>query len=486
MDQMSWVRDNFLDLVDYANGPSDSEWGSERAEAGHPASFNLKYVEIGNENANREYEERYRFIYESMKRVYPDLIYLADISYYRMPQELYDIADQHYYNSPNWFLARHGQYDDRDRSLPPLYLGEVAVTSDQGGPLRGNLLAALAEGVYLMGCERNADVVTMVSYAPLLAHVSGRSWNWHGMIYHDSTRVFGTVSYYLWKLFAENRPDRTLKTEIEFPNAKPAAIAGQIGIGTWDATAEFKDIRIEQDGKVLYTSDFAGGATDWATEGGGWQVDGGVYRQNRRGYGLSYFGDPKWSDYSLTLKARKLSGREGFLVVFGRQGAEKYWWNLGGWSNQQHEIELNQNIVGQPVRGRIESERWYDIKIELAGNRIRCYLDGELVHDVTSAPPPKLFVTAGVANAGGELVLKAINTSTEPQAVTLRLRGIARTASEASLTVLTSERLSDNNSLDRPRAVVPVESPVGRIATEFAHEFPPYSLTILRLGIAPH
>jgi alpha-L-arabinofuranosidase len=95
-------------------------------------------------------------------------------------------------------------------------------------------------------------------------------------------------------------------------------------------------------------------------------------------------------------------------------------------------------------------------------------------------------VTAGVANAGGALMLKAINTSAEPLAATLRLRGFEQIESEASLTVLTSEKLSDNNSLDRPSAVVPVESNIGSVATEFAHEFPPYSLTILRLAIAPH
>ena len=88
------------------------------------------------------------------------------------------------------------------------------MTSGEAGPLRGNLLAALAEGVFLMGCERNADTVQMVSYAPLLANLEGRTAltgappPWHAMIYFDGTRVFGTASYYLWKLFGTNRPDQ--------------------------------------------------------------------------------------------------------------------------------------------------------------------------------------------------------------------------------------------------------------------------------------
>src|SRR2546423_10072193 len=109
-------------------------------------------------------------------------------------------------------MARFPKYDDRARNPPPLYLGELAVTSGESGLLRGNLLAALAEGAYLLGCERNADVVRMVSYAPLLANVDGRTAlagsppPWHAMIYFDGNRVFGTASYYLWKLFGNNRP----------------------------------------------------------------------------------------------------------------------------------------------------------------------------------------------------------------------------------------------------------------------------------------
>lgn len=481
MDEMGWVRDNFLDVVEYANGPADSKGGKLRAEAGHPEPFDLKYVEIGNENAEKAYEERYRFIYEAMKAKYPDLVYFADLSYYRMPPELYQIADRHYYNNPVWFLNRFNEYDNRDRSLAPLYLGEVAVTSQDGGRYRGNLLAALAEGVYLMGCERNANAVQMVSYAPLLAHVDGRTWDWHGMIYHDGTRVFGTASYYLWKLFGLNRPTYTVRTDVKLETAKPASIAGAIGVGTWNTSAEFKDIRIEKDGKVLYASDFASGASDWKEDGGRWTIADGAYRQSREAVGLSYFGDEAWSDYTLTLKARKISGPEGFLVVFGRKDQSKFWWNVGGWGNTQHAIELNQSPVGRNVRGRIETNRWYDIKVELAGNRIRCYLDGALIHDATAPATEHFYATAGRDEASGDLVVKAINTAAEPVVARLTLQGLHNIKPEATATVLTSEDLSDNNSLDEPTRVTPVESRVNATAGGFTHEFPARSLTVLRI-----
>jgi alpha-L-arabinofuranosidase len=405
---------------------------------------------------------------------------------------MFDIVDRHYYQNPRWFLQRFHEYDDRDRSLPPLYLGEVAVTSGDAGPLRGNLLAALAEGVFLMGCERNADTVQMVSYAPLLAHVDGRTAltgappPWHAMIYFDGTRVFGTASYHLWKLFGTNRPDRMVKADVEFANVEPPIIAGQIGVGTWAATAEFKDIRVERAGEVVYESDFSHDADGWQPEGGrrsrraAWQVDDGAYQQDREGYALSYFGDDSWSNYTLSLKARKLSGNEGFLIVFGRKGGERYWWNLGGWGNSQHAIERNQTPVGRPLRGRIESDRWYDIKIELAANRIRCFLDGELIHDVESTPPESFFVNAGREDASGDLVVKAINIDSNPVRAQLRIHGATITETQTKLILLSSESLEDNNSLEKPNQVVPKEEAVGVASPDFEHEFSPYSLTVLR------
>lgn len=490
MDQMGWVRDNFLDVVEYANGPANSKWGGQRAAAGREKPFNLKLVEIGNENQGREYEERYRFVHDAMKAKHPDLTYIADLSWTSrdsMRNAQFDIEDQHYYNSPRWFATRFHEYDGRDRKLPPLYLGEVAVTTGEAGPLRGNLLGALSEGIFLLGCERNADVVKMVSYAPLLGHVEGRTEltgappPWHAMIYFDGTRSFGTASYYLWKLFGINRPDHTVQTEVSFPDAKPLVVAGQIGVGTWADTGEFKDIRVEREGKVLYASDFTKGTEGWQTDSGRWSVENGAYRQSRRGQGFSYFGDENWSDYTLTLKARKLSGAEGFMIVFGRKSGERYWWNLGGWGNTQHGLEVNQSPVGRPVRGQIESNRWYDVKVELTGRRIRCYLDGQLIHDAEAPDQQKLFAVAGPETATGDVIIKAINSSAETIPATLNLRGVDRLSPQAQVTVLTSAALTDNNSLAEPTKVVPAESTINPTGPTFQHDFPPHSLTILRL-----
>jgi len=354
------------------------------------------------------------------------------------------------------------------------------VTSAEGGRDKGNLIAALGEGAFLLGLERNADVVRQVSYAPLLANIHGRT-DWHGMIYFDTTRAFGTVSYYLWKLFAENRPACSVKTEIELVSDKPQSIAGAIGVGTWNTSAEFKDIRLEKDGQVLFQSDFTKDAVGWKTDGGNWSVVDGAYRQSDQAVGLSFFGDESWSDFTLTLKARKLRGAEGFLIAFGRKGEERNWWNIGGWENTEHGIEFNQNGLGRHVPGSIEPDHWYDIRIEIAGRRIRCSLDGKLIHDELASAPNRFFALAG-KDPKGDLVIKAINAGAESINATVNVAGGTRISPEARMTVLKSDHSSDNNSLENPTKVLPVTTTIDVGGSSFSHEFPAHSFTILRLG----
>ncbi len=152
-----------------------------------------------------------------MKAKYPDLKYLADLSWTSddsMRGAVFDIVDRHYYQNPRWFQSRFREYDERDRSAAAAVSGRSGGDFRRCRPAAGQSVGRAREGVFLMGCERNADTVQMVSYAPLLGHVEGRTAltgappPWHAMIYFDGTRVFGTASYYLWKLFGTNRPDQ--------------------------------------------------------------------------------------------------------------------------------------------------------------------------------------------------------------------------------------------------------------------------------------
>jgi hypothetical protein len=189
------------------------------------------------------------------------------------------------------------------------------------------------------------------------------------------------------------KDNRALDTFLELADPALAAAnaqrpAGAIGVGTWNTSAQFADIRVEKAGQVLYASDFASasglpGSLGWRAEGGQWSLrDGALCQTSTSGNAARiYIGDESWSDYSLSLRARKVSGAEGFQIVFGRKGNISYWWNLGGWSNKEHGIELEHLELCPRVAGSIADNRWYNIRVELSGPRVRCLLDGQVIHD---------------------------------------------------------------------------------------------------------
>jgi alpha-L-arabinofuranosidase len=286
-------------------------------------------------------------------------------------------------------------------------------------------------------------------------------------------------------LFAENRPTRSLQTSVKLPEAQLKEITGAIGVGTWETSAEYKDVRVERAGQVLFESDFSKGTQHWKTDGGDWSVVDGAYRQNNQATGLSFYGDEDWSNYILTLKARKIRGNEGFLVCFARKGGERNWWNIGGWGNREHAIEFNQNSLGRHLPGSIEVNRWYDIKVDLSdGRRIRCYLDGKLIHDEPITTPTRFFSLAGRDNKTGDLVIKTINAASEPIMADLNIDNAAGLEKSAQMIVLKSDRAGDNNSLENPKQIVPIASSLPIEGAAFAREFPANSLTILRIPIA--
>lgn len=164
--------------------------------------------------------------------------------------------------------------------------------------------------------------------------------------------------------------------------ALAAPILGAVGVGTWSTQAEFADVKVVRGTETLYQSDFAAGTAGWTMLGGTWSVLNGNLRQTGSATpALALVGGTTWSDYTLTLKARKLGGAEGFLVIVGSPGdATKTWWNIGGWGNSQHALEMPA-VWAPSVGGGVQTGRWYDIRVELQGTNIRCYLDNVLIHD---------------------------------------------------------------------------------------------------------
>jgi len=493
MDQMGqWVQDA-LDAIEYANGPADSIWGGLRAKSGHPEPFHLKYIEIGNENGGPPYQERYVLFYDAIRARYPQMTIISDERTRRRPS---DIVDEHYYSNPEFFMQQADRYDRYDRKGPKIYVGEYAVTQGCG---QGNLRGAIGEAAFMTGMERNSDIVVMASYAPLFANVNYKRWN-PDLICFDSSRVYGLPSYYVQKMFAENRGDVVLPVAVTSPvmegSTDERRNGGAIGVGTWLTQAEFKDIKVvaqppsagEQrntpggGGATLFSCDFADGTKGWRLLGGDWHVEDHMLRQNSSAENVrAIAGDRSWTDYTYTLKARKLGGAEGFLILFNvRDDKRKSWWNLGGWGNQQHAIEMG-GLVGNSVPGSIETGRWYDIRIEVSGKTIKCYLDGKLIHDVTPPVLKSLYASASRAKDSGEIILKVVNTSKSELTTDIKLSGVKSVQGPAQATVLTSENPTDENSLTEPTKIAPATKTIDVKAPSFQHAFPGNSVTILRL-----
>jgi alpha-L-arabinofuranosidase len=475
-----WIEDA-LAAIEYAIGPPTSRWGALRAKNGHPEPFPLRFVGIGNENWGPLYEERYACFYDAIKARYPQIQLIATAPVKSRP---IDILDEHYYSTPEWFILNANLYDRYDRNGPKIFVGEYAVTAKCG---TGNLRAAIAEAAFMTGIERNADIVVMAAYAPLFVNVNDRTWN-PDLIGFDSARCYGTPSYYVQQLFSCYRGTHVLPTRVQSPNALTDAYCGAVGLGTWTTQAEFRNLKVvSTQGETLLTADFGQGAAGWRTVRGAWQATEGVYRQTELAQDCrAVAGDPAWTDYTISLQARKLGGAEGFLIMFRvRDDNNWYWWNIGGWGNTRHAVERSiggSKLLACPqVPGSVETGRWYDIRIEVQGARIRCYLDGQLIHDFVDTPMPALYATASRREKPREIILKVVNVSNRAQETEVRLSGVRRLASRAKVITLTSDSPDDENSLENPTRVAPVERQLEGVAPSFRYTFPPHSLTVMVL-----
>ncbi|MBO7114356.1 MAG: alpha-N-arabinofuranosidase, partial [Bacteroidaceae bacterium] len=224
--------------IEWANGPADSKWGKVRADAGHPEPFNLKYLGLGNEEKiTPEFEERFKFIYDQVRAKYPDIVIVGTAGPgshpgngdyeegWKFATELgVDILDEHYYEQRNYFLTSR-QYDSypRDRNTK-VYLGEYAAKDKK-------LFDALAEGLYLLHVERNADVVVMTSYAPLFARKNTNNWN-PDLIYFDNERPFLTCSYYVQQMFGQSSGDYYYGDCVSFDRADDNLLGQSVVLDT--------------------------------------------------------------------------------------------------------------------------------------------------------------------------------------------------------------------------------------------------------------
>ncbi|MFF3206843.1 alpha-L-arabinofuranosidase C-terminal domain-containing protein [Streptomyces sp. NPDC002962] len=480
-----------LDLIEFANGPVTSPWGKKRARMGHPEPFRLTHLEVGNEeNLPAEFFARFEQFRAAIAAKYPDITVISnsgpddagatfDTAWQLNRDAGVAMVDEHYYNSPQWFLQNNDRYDTYDRSGPKVFLGEYA---SWGNAFKNGL----AEAAFMTGLERNADVVELASYAPLFANEDYVQWS-PDMVWFNNHASWNSANYEVQKLFMTNVGDRVVPSTATGTPSLQGPITGAVGLSTWATGAAYDDVRVTgANGEALLSDDFSGDASKWTHTGGGsWSLQDGQYVQSDTAAENTMVsaGDVGWHDYDLHVKATKTSGKEGFLVAFGvKDTGNYYWWNLGGWNNTQSAVEQavdggKSTLVSKA--GSVETGRDYDIDVKVRGRQVTLYLDGQEWGSFTDDKPAEPFRQVVTKDRKtGDLIVKVVNAQSTDARTAIDLGG-AKVASRAKVTTLAAAPEAVNT--ETATAVAPVTSTFSGVAGEFTYTFPANSITFLRI-----
>ena len=506
-----WIEE-CMDALEYANGDITTKYGKMRAENGHPAPFNLEYIEIGNENYNfnmnnnsdqsDHYPERYIQFYNAIKAKYPNVHCIGNVESWSTDNPSWrnnypvEMVDEHYYRNPKWFADRFDKYDSYDRSKYKIYVGEYAVTSQFGDI--GNLNAALGEAVYMMGMENNSDVVVMNSYAPIFVNENDARWR-PDMIRFNSNKVMGTPSYYVQQLFPNNIGTQVLKTDWTYKLTMPQANKEeenkpvQVGLATWNTNVQYRNAQLIVDGSTINIGDFS----KWVRQSGSWNATNSELSQTSNETPAMIL-CPTQIDakkYTYKVQAKKLSGSEGFMVLFGYKDAQNFqWYNIGGWSNVQNNVE--QTIGGGKIqiardkRFSVQNDKWYDLQVDIEGDNIKCYLDGKL--DFTcklqkSSAMEGVYASTTIDAATKTMYVKIVNVGEGFADGTLNLKNCSIDTNKAdavTLIRLASKDGNDENTLDNPKNIYPQTTTVkasNRNKVDF--KVPAFSINILKIKL---
>jgi len=485
-----WI-DETLAALEYANGDVNTKYGAMRAANGHPKPFNIEYLEIGNENNQPDerqqsdrYYQRFKMFKEQILKKYPNIHLIGNVAAWGTDNPTWDsnetveLVDEHYYRTPGWFTNNFHKYDSYDRNGPLVYVGEYAVTNGFGN--LGNMNAALGEAIFMMGTENNSDIVPLNSYAPIFVNENDAKWK-PDMIRFNSSKVMGTPSYYVQMMMPQNLGKQVVKVNQVNPydNAKFKQVTpnkSRVGFATWNTRASFiKPESFTNDGNPEFVS-------------GRWNVgsDGVVSQVSNREQCVAVCNTLVNDHYTMKFKARKDGGQEGFIIVFNYVDQNNYAWiNFGGWGNTQHGIEQVSGTGKSQTEtkpGKIETGKWYDVTLQVDGDNVKAWLDDELVFDTKLKHDTSvgIFSSATIDDEEKELIVKIVNTGDEATTADIQLNNFI--ANSAKVIRLASESGNDENTLQQPTNIHPVEQLLSpQSDNSVIVDIPPYSLNIIRI-----
>ncbi|MCI7044967.1 MAG: carbohydrate binding domain-containing protein [Prevotella sp.] len=492
--QLDELIQDVLDAIEYANGDATTEWGAKRVANGHAEPYNLKFIEIGNENYsagdNSDYARRYIRFYNAIKENYPDIITIGNVEAWGTDNPSWanshpvEIVDEHYYRTFQWMRDNYNKYDSYPRQ-PIVYVGEYAANGGAYGKY-GNMNSALGEAIFMLGMEKNSDVCQMASFAPIFTHEEDPRWA-YDMIHFNSSNNFVTPSYHVQKLMNLNLGKQNLLWTEE-GNVISADANTRVGVGTWLTQAQFDDVSLVTNNGTLYSynDDFSNGLSGWITNLGDWTVNEEVLEQTSAGENCTaIFNIEFQGSYTYKLRAKKTGGKEGFLILFKYADNDNYaWWNIGGWNNTKHAVEVcsngQKNTVAQ-ASGSIESDRWYDIEVRVNGSEVECLLDGQTIHKFSLSASRMIYQSVQIDEESGELILKVVNPNNTDANLSVTFNNMK--IGNGTLTRMVTANGTDENTMQTPNVITPEEGiAVTAIGNNLLNlTIPAYSLNIYRL-----
>lgn len=483
-----WVQDA-LDLIEFANGGTDTKWGALRKELGHERPFHLEYIGIGNEEIGEGFFERYPYFHRAIREKYPEIKIINtagpfatgegyDAGWASARENDSDLVDEHYYSSPEWFLANMHHYEDYDDKGPKIFLGEYASWGN-------TYYNALVEAAYMTHLERS-KAVALACYAPMLCNVDYVNWK-PDMLLFDNHRILKTPNYYVQKLFMCHQGSQAVRFEMRgFEEAvslvEDTDITGQITVEGNQVEGLIWDVRIQEFGRGQKTE-----AGDIAVLEDGIQKSG---RERNAEAGdiaikedgqIHLLADVQSGHYKLSFRFRRTKGRKGLKICFGRKDKDNtLLWEFGGWDNWDCNITSICNGRGSTISHRIfhVEEKEYALELEVDGRHIVTKVNGEVYNDTIQGVPQleDLYATASTEASGKKTYLKAVNLTGEEKEVEILLEGKERNS--AAVSVLRDRALTAVNTFEEPDCVAPVEEVWPVHGNRLVYTFAPHSVTV--------
>lgn len=306
-------------------------------------------------------------------------------------------------------------------------------------------------------------------------------------INYAGDQILGFSSYYVQKMAAENRPTYNVELNRTVSDSQTEEYSkGQIGFGSWETQVEFKDIAVTENGKIINLD-----ITQSPEIRGNWKIENGVLSQTSNDTATKYILDGfRGNNCIVECKVRKIGGKEGFFIYFGLNKDRKkgFIYNVAGWNNSRTAIELmsdgcNSGVVAKSIAHKMDTNKWYDIRIIITPRKSELYVDDNLILSHTPKSTPLHFISSGYDQPSGEVIVKVVNVGETDYRTTIKLRGVNEVDKNGKIISLTAKNGGMKNTLNESKKTYPNESEYKDFGKDFDFKFPPFSYTILRVKV---